>query len=431
MGIEPEPDAAAVVDIRPWRLVVARPAWEMALRSLLIKPDVCATGNLRWNTTHTSRELLIEAVTINGQAPTGQARLPLADWFVLCVASANESNAAMAALANRFQPKPGQLLVIVRFDARNRTRWDAVITKEGELTPLSEIHIVGSEMLKLSRHDDISPQLPQWVSRRWSRTAGALGEDVVRRLRKSTVTLVAAGRNGSALALQFAALGVRRLRIIDPDILALENLDAMPGLAARDVGWLKLTALGRRLRQFRPDLKLSLLPKPVTDAEAVKLLHERTDVLVTAVGNDTPRLAAAIIARQTVTVHLDVGTSIQRTADGNSSITGDIRLLLPGEGCVACVGGLANLKDTLDDLHAPPGSLRRRLRPSWHEERQGSLISINAITVGAGVQAWLDLLGGRLRSSFWQRIAWIPGRGLDCAATAVGSADDCRFCHPE
>ena len=177
-------------------------------------------------------------------------------------------------------------------------------------------------------------RLARWRAKaavRWSRTVGAISWEVMRKIRQSSVTLVGAGRNGSLMALELAALGVERLRIIDPDPLRIENLDGMPGIRQRDVGRPKVQALSVLLHRFRPDMALTLLPSSATDDAASRLMQRRCDLLVTCVDDDTPRLAAAIIARRTLTPHLDVGTSVQRGEHG-TSITGDVRLLLPWEG---------------------------------------------------------------------------------------------------
>jgi hypothetical protein len=249
-------------------------------------------------------------------------------------------------------------------------------------------------------------------------------------MQQATATIVGCGRIGAAVAFQLAGLGIGRLRIVDPDFLGWENLDAMPGLTVRDIGVNKAKALAKRLHQFQPDLAISMLDKQIKDQATSVFLRQRSDVLITAVDNDTARLAAAVIARQTMTMHLDVATSIQRNENGTQSFAGDARLFLPGagEGCVACVGGLENLDETIHELNAPPGSLRRQSQRVWNEERAGSLVTINAITVGAALHIWLDVLSGRTSSSFWQRLAWSNVQGLVSHAGNVRGATDCRFC---
>ena len=154
------------------------------------------------------------------------------------------------------------------------------------------------------------------------------------------------------------------------------------------------------------------------------------DLIATAVDGDTARLAASLVVRRGLTVHLDLGTSVTRNGSGHTELAGDVRLLLPGSGCVACVGGLADREETLYELLAPPNVLHRGRRLAWHQERAGSLVSLNAIAVGTAVQTWLDLLDGRLRTSCWHRLRWAPGEGLQTHSAPVSAAEDCPFCRP-
>lgn len=45
-----------------------------------------------------------------------------------------------------------------------------------------------------------------------------------------------------------------------------------------------------------------------------------------------------------------------------------------------------------DNLIAPPNSLRRMTQPEWHEQRVGSLATLNSMVVGTAIQSWLNLL---------------------------------------
>jgi hypothetical protein len=142
--------------------------------------------------------------------------------------------------------------------------------------------------------------------------------------------------------------------------LGLENLDAMPGLAVADVGQPKVLALAERLLLLRPDLRVSCFDAPVTDAcVGAALRRLPAEMIVTAVDSDTARLAASLLARETLTVHLDLGASVTRDASGQVVLAGDVRLLFPGTGCVSCVGGLADRELTFYELFAPPHTLRR------------------------------------------------------------------------
>ena len=79
-------------------------------------------------------------------------------------------------------------------------------------------------------------------------------------------------------------------------------------------------------------------------------------------------------------------------------------------------------------LSAPAGALERGRPLAWHEERAGSLVTLNSIVVGVAGQRWLDLLAGKLRTSYWHRLRWLAGSGLETDFGSVGAADDCLFC---
>jgi hypothetical protein len=407
-------------------LVVTRDAWDAAVRPSLVEPEVFAVGPLCWQHTVWGSRLLAEELRVTRSIPSGAERPPLDDWLVLAVVAGDVTRMAED-LVRRIAPKPSQVLVLLVLNRQDRTRWQGLVAQEGNLRPLDGFHIVGSSPLRVSRQ----PSFVETESNplRWSRTAAAVGEAVLRRVQNSEIILVGAGRNGSQLAFEFAALGVRRLRLIDADVLQIENLDAMPGLTPCDVGRPKVVALARRLIRFRPDLSVAALTKSLLDRDAVEHVRTRpADLLVTAVDSDTPRLAASLLGRETLTPHLDVATEVRPDQGGNILI-GDARLLLPGAGCVACVGGLADRDQTLYELAAPPGALRRGEPQPWNVQRPGgSLITINQMTTAAAVQIWLELLGGNFRTSFWQRIRWQSGRGLTANAASVGQIDNCPHC---
>jgi hypothetical protein len=418
-----------VTQYRGAELIIARQAWETALRPMLFeRRELFAVGNFRRSGGRDGvMECLVDRLEVDRRLPHGLVRPPLDDWVVVVVDHTGSQRPSE--LIQLLQPRHSHDLAVLILNGLDHQQWKGAFYKTGTLLPLEGVRVIGPRMLRLSAHESAADtSLPQ-DRQRWSRTVGALGDAVHRRVCRSAVTLIGAGRNGLQAALAFSALGIERLRLIDADVLKIENLDAMPGVCAGDVGRPKVHALGRLLSGFRPDLQLSCVACSATDADVVELLRRsRSDLIVTCVDDDTPRMAASLIARETLTVHLDVGTSVQADEAGERTITGDARLLLPSEGCVACVGGLADLDATLYEIAAPPGSLRRGVEQAWHEQRAGSLITINAMTVNAAVQCWLDLLAGRIRTSFWQRLRWTQGSGLETHAGPVGAGDDCVFC---
>ncbi len=337
-------------------LFLTREAWESSLRPLLLEPGQFATGSVRWRREPLIEEALCSRLDVTRELPTGASRPPLEDWLVLIVDHGEGTTARQ--WTDRLAPRDSQRLVVLVLNRDDRSRWEAVVSDRGRLSPVDGVVVVGSGMLAFGRglwHQQ--PRCEQAIART-SRTAGALGEHVFGKVRSSCVTLVGAGRLGCLIAFHLAGLGVRQLRLIDPDVLGLENLDAMPGLTERDVGRPKVEALAKRLLAFRSDLLVSCLQKSATDPEAIRLVRRRTDLLVTCVDSDTARLCTSLIARETLTVHLDVATHIPAEQGEGSPMHADVRLLVPDRdgGCIGCVGGLADPEETVYELAAPPGT---------------------------------------------------------------------------
>lgn len=97
---------------------------------------------------------------------------------------------------------------------------------------------------------------------------------------------------------------------------------------------------------------------------------------------------------------------------------------------MGCVGGLRDERQAREDLLRPPGALDLIPPRRWQQERAGSLITINSLCVAIGVQLYLELLAGTLRSSHWTRLLWAPGQGLQVDEGPVAAAEACSRCRP-
>jgi hypothetical protein len=105
----------------------------------------------------------------------------------------------------------------------------------------------------------------------------------------------------------------------------------------------------------------------------------------------------------------------------------DARLLLPGEACVVCLGGLRNLDEARYEVAGPPKALHRGRRSEWNEQRAGSLVTINEVAVNLSIQLWLDLLTGIVRQSRWCRLEW-DLEGTPRMEIRYGAATACDVC---
>ena len=72
------------------------------------------------------------------------------------------------------------------------------------------------------------------------------------------VTVIGIGAIGRQVALQLAALGVRRLQLVDFDCVELTNVSTQ-GYLATDIGLSKVEATAHAVRQIDPSLELTLV----------------------------------------------------------------------------------------------------------------------------------------------------------------------------
>ncbi len=88
------------------------------------------------------------------------------------------------------------------------------------------------------------------------------------RLAATTATVVGVGAVGRQVALQLAALGVPRLRLIDPDSVEVVNL-APQGYFEDDLGRAKVKATAELCRRINPAVKLTLVAERFRRSDAV------------------------------------------------------------------------------------------------------------------------------------------------------------------
>lgn len=298
------------------------------------------------------------------------------------------------------------------------------IRRHGEWQPLEGVRLSGRGMHRLSATrpgggaesaQDAALTGAQRV--RWSRTIGALGGvDVWQRLTQLRVGVVGCGRSGSLVAEALARLGVRDVTLIDPDRVELHNLGEMALVTSADVGEAKSVALARRLCQLLP----ADAPPPaavtvgIMEPAALALASE-CEVLFCCVDSDGARLATGMLATLFNRVLVDIGTGIQFDAGSAAAqspadnigrgsqrtLGADVRLIVPGEGCLQCMGGVANYQQAVEELFNRSGGARDH---AWQTERAGSLQWLNLLAVAVGMQMMQDLVAQRIGASTWAQL---------------------------
>lgn len=282
---------------------------------------------------------------------------------------------------------------------------------------LKTIRVIGPGMPQWP--EESSPALEERLAERWHRTRGALGEQAWRRLIGLRYGIVGCGRLGSLIAEALAALGARHLVLIDPDSLETTNLGEMAALPGAIPGQPKAEALARALASGYPWVRARALPDSIATWRALEALKE-CDVLIGAVDRDAARLALGVIAALYLKPMIDIGTGVG-LAGAPGRMGADVRLILPGDSCLLCSGGLAEPEHARRalaagrELELPPGS------------RAGSLRSLNMIATGLALRLWEDLIAGALRESTWMQVVF-DRRGPFMSRMPGSSRAKCPLC---
>jgi molybdopterin/thiamine biosynthesis adenylyltransferase len=92
------------------------------------------------------------------------------------------------------------------------------------------------------------------------------------KLKAAKVLIVGAGGLGAPAALYLAAAGVGQIGLVDPDTVALSNLQRQVLYATGDIGAPKVQAAARRLAALNPDIRVAPIDQALTSANAEALV---------------------------------------------------------------------------------------------------------------------------------------------------------------
>jgi molybdopterin/thiamine biosynthesis adenylyltransferase len=165
-----------------------------------------------------------------------------------------------------------------------------------------------------------------------------LGYSAQLKLKNSKACLLGVGGLGSVASMQLAAMGVGYLRIVDRDVVELDNLHRQHLYGVDEVGYPKVEAAAKRLQNLNPYITLEPLPLSINEANAEDIV-EGMDVVVDGLDSMAARYA---INRACVKLGVPYVFGAAITTTGNLST------IVPGEtACLECFYG------SLDDKKLP------------------------------------------------------------------------------
>jgi adenylyltransferase/sulfurtransferase len=119
-----------------------------------------------------------------------------------------------------------------------------------------------------------------------------LGGEGQQRLLSATVAVIGAGGIGAPVIQYLAAAGVGRLRVIDDDLVSLDNLQRQILFGTADIGRSKAEVAGEAAARLNPDVALEQRRERLTPANAAALIAEAA-VVIDGSDNFATRLAVS------------------------------------------------------------------------------------------------------------------------------------------
>jgi len=159
---------------------------------------------------------------------------------------------------------------------------------------------------------------------------GPIGLEGQRKLSAASVVFAGCGALGSVSVSQLVRAGVGRVRIIDPDVVELSNLQRQVLYDEEDVrsGLPKAEAARRKLARVNSDVRIEAVVADITASTALELL-DGFDLIIDAVDNAECRYLVNDVAVKTDTSWIYAAVAGAR---------GQTLTIIPGETpCLRCV----------------------------------------------------------------------------------------------
>lgn len=229
---------------------------------------------------------------------------------------------------------------------------------------------------------------------RFARQALLLGAQGQRMVGAVSCAVIGLGGTGSLASLALVHHGVRRLTLVDDELLDDTNLPRIPfAVPAHAQRRHKVHIARDYVLAHAPDAKVDALLQHVEHDEALAYLIG-CDVIVVCTDNTTSRAYLNQLCQQYMIPLLDLGVQFSVAATGAvANEIGRINLVRPGTPCLWC------------SAHISPDRLAAESVPRDERERNGSylrgfddpqpsMLAFNMEVVGRGIQVLIGYLTG-------------------------------------
>ncbi len=124
--------------------------------------------------------------------------------------------------------------------------------------------------------------------KRYERQISIFGEDGQGKLKKAKVFIAGAGGLGSSISTYLTVAGIGKLRMVDNDIVALENLNRQILHWDNDIGKKKLESAAAKLKRMNPNVEVEVISETINKGNIDELVGD-FDMIVDAMDNFAAR----------------------------------------------------------------------------------------------------------------------------------------------
>lgn len=266
-----------------------------------------------------------------------------------------------------------------------------VVYSEGSLRLINRVRLSGNILQEFPvpckvkiKNNSIDPIFDRQVR--------MFGEKNQKKLEDLLIVVVGVGGTGSSVAVQLARMGVKKIRLIDFDILDESNISRVYGATIKDIGKAKVTVVRDHIKSFSK-AAIEILSEDITKKNLLKSLID-SDVIFSCTDNLTSRSILNDVSLQFYIPLIDVGCRIHLDEEGSiDQAVAKVQVVCPDSACLWCTGTLDG-RIILEESY--PEEERTRLAAEGYCEgidKQPSIISMTTLVASLAVNKFLSILG--------------------------------------
>lgn len=150
----------------------------------------------------------------------------------------------------------------------------------------------------------------------FGRNLGFFSIEEQKKLNHAVVAVAGAGGDGGALAIQLARMGVGEIRLADPEVFDVENINRQACATTKTVGSNKAKTVGDYITDINPDIKVEVLADGVTQGnidlftEGATLIIDETEFTTHSIGVMIARRARELGIPNLMAMNVGFGTNV-------------------------------------------------------------------------------------------------------------------------